>query len=153
MLADTATRLIRSCSSYKELMARLAKALQEVQLALSLSRQDQGEVVITECLSWIREHTKEEVTLERAADYFHFNPSYFSTLFKSRTGRTFSEHVTAVRMKRAKELLAEDKLRIYEVSVECGFQDPKYFCRVFKKYHSMSPKTYKHVLSQRKREA
>lgn len=153
MLADTATMLIRSCSSYQELMARLEKALREVQLALSLSRQDRGEIVITECLSWIQEHTKEEVTLERAADYFHFNPSYFSTLFKSRTGRTFSEHVTAVRMKRAKELLAEDKLRIYEVSVECGFQDPKYFCRVFKKYHSMSPKTYKHVLSQRKREA
>jgi len=153
MLTDTATMLIRSCSSFQKLMAHLENALREVHLALTLSRQDKGEIVIADCLSWIQGHSKEDVTLERAAEYFHFNPSYFSTLIKSRTGRTFSEHVTAARMKRAKELLAEEKLRIYEISLECGFQDTKYFCRVFKKYHGMSPKAYKHVLSQRKREA
>lgn len=153
VLADTATLLIRSCSSYRELMARLNHALREAHLALSLSRQDNGDAVIVECLDWIQGHTKENVTLERAAEHFHFNPSYFSTLIKSRTGKTFSEHVTAARMKRAKGLLAEERLRIYEISLECGFQDTKYFCRVFKKYHGMSPKAYKHALSQRKREA
>lgn len=153
MLTDTATMLIRSCRSYQELMTKLNHALREAHLALSLSRQDQGEVVIAECLGWIQGHTKENLTLERAAEHFHFNPSYFSTLIKSRTGKTFSEHVTAVRMKRAKELLAAERFRVYEISLECGFQDTKYFCRVFKKYHGMSPKAYKHVLSQRKREA
>lgn len=153
MLTDTATMLIRSCRSYQELMTKLNHALREAHLALSLSRQDKSEVVIAECLGWIQGHTKENLTLERAAEHFHFNPSYFSTLIKSRTGKTFSEHVTAVRMKRAKELLAAERFRVYEISLECGFQDTKYFCRVFKKYHGMSPKAYKHVLSQRKREA
>lgn len=153
MLTDTATMLIRSCSSYQELMTKLNHALREAHLALALSRQDKSEVVIAECLGWIQGHTKENLTLERAAEHFHFNPSYFSTLIKSRTGKTFSEHVTAVRMKRAKELLAAEQFRVYEISLECGFQDTKYFCRVFKKYHGMSPKAYKHALSQRKREA
>lgn len=153
MLTDTATMLIRSCRSYQELMTKLNHALREAHLALSLSRQDKSEVVIAECLGWIQGHTKENLTLERAAEHFHFNPSYFSTLIKNRTGKTFSEHVTAVRMKRAKELLAAEQFRVYEISLECGFQDTKYFCRVFKKYHGMSPKAYKHALSQRKREA
>ncbi|WP_342421068.1 response regulator [Paenibacillus sp. FSL E2-0178] len=153
ILTDTATMLIRSCSSYQELMTKLNHALREAHLALALSRQDKSEVVIAECLGWIQGHTKENLTLERAAEHFHFNPSYFSTLIKSRTGKTFSEHVTAVRMKRAKELLAAEQFRVYEISLECGFQDTKYFCRVFKKYHGMSPKAYKHALSQRKREA
>lgn len=153
MLTDTATMLIRSCSSYQELMTKLNHALREAHLALALSRQDKSEVVIAECLGWIQGHTKENLTLERAAEHFHFNPSYFSTLIKNRTGKTFSEHVTAVRMKRAKELLAAEQFRVYEISLECGFQDTKYFCRVFKKYHGMSPKAYKHALSQRKREA
>lgn len=153
MLTDTATMLIRSCRSYQELMTKLNHALREAHLALALSRQDKSEVVIAECLGWIQGHTKENLTLERAAEHFHFNPSYFSTLIKNRTGKTFSEHVTAVRMKRAKELLAAEQFRVYEISLECGFQDTKYFCRVFKKYHGMSPKAYKHALSQRKREA
>lgn len=153
MLTDTATMLIRSCRSYQELMTTLNHALREAHLALALSRQDKSEVVIAECLGWIQGHTKENLTLERVAEHFHFNPSYFSTLIKSRTGKTFSEHVTAVRMKRAKELLAAERFRVYEISLECGFQDTKYFCRVFKKYHGMSPKAYKHALSQRKREA
>ncbi|MFD2412510.1 response regulator transcription factor [Paenibacillus rhizoplanae] len=152
-LTGTATMLIRSCRSYRELVAHLGQALREAHLALTVSRQDQGESMIAECLSWIQQHRKEELTLERAADHFHFNPSYFSTLIKNRTGKTFSEHVTAARMKRAKVLLAGEPLRIYEVSLECGFQDTKYFCRVFKKYYGMSPKAYKHALSQRKREA
>lgn len=134
-------------------MTKLNHALREAHLALALSRQDKSEVVIAECLGWIQGHTKENLTLERAAEHFHFNPSYFSTLIKNRTGKTFSEHVTAVRMKRAKELLAAEQFRVYEISLECGFQDTKYFCRVFKKYHGMSPKAYKHALSQRKREA
>lgn len=109
--------------------------------------------MIAECLSWIQQHMKEELTLERAAEHFHFNPSYFSTLIKGRTGKTFSEHVTAARMKRAKTLLAEPQHRIYEIAQECGFQDTKYFCRVFKKSYGLSPKAYQQVLSQRKREA
>ncbi|MEK5463408.1 response regulator [Paenibacillus sp. FSL P2-0136] len=153
MLTGTATLLIRSCRSYPELVAQLGQALREAHLALTVSRQDQGESMIAECLSWIQQHMKEELTLERAAEHFHFNPSYFSTLIKNRTGKTFSEHVTAARMKRAKVLLAGEPLRIYEISLECGFQDTKYFCRVFKKYYGMSPKAYKHALSQRKREA
>ncbi|NQX45640.1 response regulator [Paenibacillus tritici] len=152
ILTDTATLLIRSCRSYGELIDLLNHALREVHLALTLSRQDKGEAVIAECLDWIEHHTKKNITLERTAELFHFNPSYFSTLIKSKTGKTFSEHVTAARMKRAKELLAGEQLRIYEISLECGFQDTKYFCRVFKKVHGLSPKAYQHVRSQRKRE-
>ncbi|MEK3879860.1 response regulator transcription factor [Paenibacillus sp. FSL M7-0420] len=152
-LTGTAAMLIRSCRSYPELVDHLENALREVHLALACFRQDKGEVVTAECLGWIQEHTRENITLERAAEHFHFNPSYFSTLIKNRTGKTFSEHVTAARMKRAKVLLAGEPLRIYEISLECGFQDTKYFCRVFKKYYGMSPKAYKHALSQRKREA
>lgn len=152
LLTDTATLLIRSCSSYSGLVTHLGQALCEAHRALTIARQNQGESMTAECLSWIQQHLKEELTLERAAEHFHFNPSYFSTLIKGRTGTTFSEHVTAARMKRAKALLAEPQQRIYEIAQECGFQDTKYFCRVFKKSFGLSPKAYQQALSQRKRE-
>lgn len=118
---------------------------------LKQAQQDKNEIIVANCLQWIEEHMKEDLTLERAAAHFFFNPSYFSTFMKSKTGRTFSEHVTALRMGRAKQLLEENKLKIYEISAECGYQDTKYFCRVFKKYYGMSPEAYKHTsLPERK---
>jgi two-component system response regulator YesN len=153
LLANTATTLIQDCGTYNELMVFLEDRLLELHDALMEAQQNKNEIIVANCLGWIQENAKEDVTLERAAEHFFFNPSYFSTLIKSRTGRTFSEHVTAARMKRAKELLAENRLRIYEISVECGYQDTKYFCRVFKKHNGVSPESYKHtLLPERKHE-
>jgi two-component system response regulator YesN len=153
LLTDTAMTRIQACRSYEELMLLLELRLREIHDALRQIQLDKSEIIMTKCLDWIQERLKEDLTLERAAEQFFFNPSYFSTLIKSRTGMTFSEHVTAARMKRAKELLAENKLRIYEISTECGYQDTKYFCRVFKKQHGISPESYKHTsLPERKHE-
>ncbi|ANS73217.1 hypothetical protein AWM70_00315 [Paenibacillus yonginensis] len=144
-LTQTAAALVQECHTYDELMALLEQSLREIHQALKQIQQDKSEVVVANCLRWIEEHMKEDLTLERAADHFFFNASYFSTFMKNKTGRTFSEHVTAIRMKRAKELLAENKLKIYEISAECGYQDTKYFCRVFKKHYGLSPQAYKHA--------
>lgn len=68
-------------------------------------------------------------------------------MIKNRTGKTFSDHVAEARMRRAQLLLSANKLRIYEISAECGYQDTKYFCRVFKKYNGISPEAFKHFTS------
>lgn len=145
VLTDSALKEVPGCRTYKELMAILETRLREVHDAIRQSQSDKSEMVVTECLGWIRENAKEELTLERAAEHFFFNASYFSTLIKSRTGRTFSDHVTEARMRKAKELLAANRLKIYEIAAECGYQDTKYFCRVFKKQYGMSPEAYKHT--------
>lgn len=144
VLTNSALQEIPDCCTYKELIAILDARLREVHDAIRQSRLDKSEIIVAECLRWIQENAKEELTLERAAEHFFFNASYFSTLIKSRTGKTFSDHVTDARMRRARELLAENR-RIYEVASECGYQDTKYFCRVFKKQNGMSPEAYKHT--------
>lgn len=144
-LAQGAAVLVQECDSYAKLLELLEASLQEAHSTLAQTQQDKHEIVVANCLRWIEDNMKEELTLERAAAHFFFNPSYFSTFIKNKTGRTFSEHVTAVRMRRAKELLADHRLRIYDISAECGYQDTKYFCRVFKKYYGISPEAYKHT--------
>jgi len=80
--------------------------------------------------------------LERAAERFFFNPSYFSTWIKQQTGDTFTSHLTKARMRRARALLEAGR-RIGETAAACGYPDTKYFCRVFKKTHGISPAAYK----------
>lgn len=145
-LADTASTAVPSCTSSRTLMELMLAKLAEVHKSLTDRKQGSGELAVEQCLNWIQGHYAEDLTLEMAAEQFHFNPSYFSTLMKSRTGRSFSDHLTEARIRAAKELLAGGRFKIYEIAEQCGYRDTKYFTRIFKRQVGLSPEAYKHKL-------
>lgn len=83
------------------------------------------------------------VTLQQAAEFVDMNASYLSTYFKKKTGVNFSDYVLKVRMEKAAELLAQNRLKAYEVSESVGYGNPKNFMRSFKQYYGMTPGQYK----------
>ncbi|MFC4811671.1 helix-turn-helix transcriptional regulator, partial [Paenibacillus sp. GCM10023250] len=145
VVTETAMSAVPACRSAEALTALLLGCLREVHKSLHERKQGRSELIVDQCLSWIHERYAEDLTLEAAAERFHFNASYFSTLLKARTGRSFSEHVTDARIRRAKELLAAGRLRIYEIAEQCGYRDTKYFTRMFKRQVGLSPEAYKHA--------
>jgi two-component system response regulator YesN len=149
-LAQAAVTGVPACRTYLELTALMEEKLREVHAALHAGKDGRDKELAEECLKWIAEHRKEPVTLESAAERFYFNPSYFSTWIKNNTGRTFTEHLLEARMNSAAKLLADSRLKIYEVAKECGYSDTKYFCRVFKKQFGLSPERHRQM-SQRQR--
>jgi len=65
---------------------------------------------------------------------------YFTKLFKDRTGKTFVEYLTDLRIDSAKKLLREDIfLRVREICYMVGHNDPKYFCRISRKTVGVTP--------------
>ncbi|QHT63245.1 response regulator [Paenibacillus lycopersici] len=148
ILADTALFEIPACAGSGTLLDLLLLRLSDVHLSLTARKQGRSEQIVEQCLAWIQEHYRDDLTLEQAAERFHFNASYFSTLIKSWTGRSFSDHLTEARMRQAKELLAAGQLKIYEIAERCGYRDTKYFTRMFKKQVGLSPEAYKRIPSQ-----
>lgn len=146
-ITETVVSEIPLCSSSEALMALLLLRLEEVHRSMTLRKHDRNELIVDECMGWIDENFREDITLEMTAERFHFNASYFSTMIKSRTGRSFSDHLTEARMRRAKELLGAGHLKIYEIAEQCGYRDTKYFARMFKKQVGLSPEAYKRFLS------
>ncbi|MFR7832452.1 MAG: helix-turn-helix domain-containing protein [Blautia wexlerae] len=75
---------------------------------------------------------------------YHFNASYFSTLFKQRFGISFSEYLSDIRMEKA-ERSFENIFR--QGKGDCigsrGIKDPNYFNRAFKKRHNMTPEEFR----------
>lgn len=138
---------IPMCRGSEELMALLLQSLEKVHRSMVLRKQDRNELIMEDCIGWIDQNFCEDLTLDMAAERFHFNPSYFSTLIKSRTGRSFSDHLTEARMRRAKELLSAGQFKIYEIAEQCGYRDTKYFTRMFKKQVGLSPEAYKRIPS------
>ncbi|WP_264538131.1 two-component regulator propeller domain-containing protein [Flavobacterium sp. N1736] len=64
-------------------------------------------------------------------------------LFKETLHQSPSDILMSLRLQKAEVLLKTKRLNISEISFECGYNDPKYFGRTFKKYFGKSPKEYK----------
>ena len=88
----------------------------------------------------------EAISSGRLAKELHLSRFYFCTLFKKRTGVTFTEYLTRVRIERVKELLVNPNLRISEVAFQAGFQSLTHFNRTFLKLTGESPTEYRQRL-------
>ncbi|MDN3594794.1 two-component regulator propeller domain-containing protein [Zunongwangia endophytica] len=64
-------------------------------------------------------------------------------VFKEILQQSPSDVIINLRLQKAENLLLTGNLNISEISFECGFNDPKYFSRLFKKHYGESPKRYK----------
>ena len=88
------------------------------------------------------------LTLEEVADRFFLHPVYLSMMFKEKTGETFQDYLRRVRMERAKHLLVTTKYRIDRISVMIGYENTKYFYKVFKKETGFTPADYRQRQSE-----
>jgi len=88
---------------------------------------------------YLREHYAKDITLNDVAAKIFVNPSYLSRVFHQKTGRTFTEALSRIRLEAAQRLLKESNAAISEIARRCGYTDSKYFHKQFKRYVGMSP--------------
>ncbi len=98
---------------------------------------------IYEALIYVERNLAGNLSLEAAAEKVSLSPSYFSRLFKSSVGCSFSVYVTHARLQYAKLLMANERLSISEIAQRTGFNNSNYFSTIFKKYNHISPKEYR----------
>ena len=103
--------------------------------------------LINSAKNYIRKHYANKLTMVQAADYVHLNPSYFSKLFRSKTGVTFTDYLTNVRITQAKQLLLNTDDRICDICLNVGFSDNVTFNRAFWRVVGVSPTDYRNQFS------
>ena len=91
---------------------------------------------------YIQSHIEERLTLNDVAAIFGLSPNYLSVLFKKTCDVGFSEYITQMKVTKAKTMLLEQDMKIYEVANELGFESAFYFSKVFKKVEGISPREY-----------
>ncbi|MGI6057794.1 MAG: helix-turn-helix domain-containing protein [Bilifractor sp.] len=97
---------------------------------------------------WLQENFSQNVQLEDAATSVGMSPAYFSRRIKMETSHTFSEHLTAYRMKKAKEYLLHTDMPIHRISRDVGYSDAKYFTKVFRGFYGTSPGRFREKNSE-----
>lgn len=91
----------------------------------------------------ILEGVDSDISVKSIAEQMFLNPSYLSTSYKEKTGRSLVEYITMAKMERAKILFHDSSLRNYEIADKLGYKDVEYFGKLFKKYTGMTPSKFK----------
>ncbi|MBT2690670.1 response regulator [Bacillus sp. ISL-47] len=102
--------------------------------------------VMQQIEEFLLESYNKDFTLQEIADRFYLSREYISRKFKQEYQATITDFITNIRMEKAKDLLQNTKLKIYEVAFQVGYQDEKYFSKVFKKTAGVSPNEYRSSL-------
>lgn len=135
---------IGACRSLNRLFDDIAKVLEKVLDSTKDMQSLREERHIRKALEYIQDNYCNDLTLEEVAAKADLNPAYFSSFFKKYTGSSLINYITELRIKKAKELLKEDK-KISEISEMLGFNDTRYFAKIFKKYVGVTPSDYKNI--------
>jgi len=85
----------------------------------------------------------EGISVAKVAGALGISAGHLSRVFKRTTGRTFERYLMMQRVEAAKRLLLEPLTTIAEAAERCGFSDPAYFARVFRKITGFSPSEYR----------
>ena len=109
-----------------------------------------GAKIVGMAQDWIAAHYREAASLQEAARAVSLNPSYFSTLLKKFTGKSYTELLMEYRIERAKELLAGTDKKTYEIAEEVGFSGYKFFSVCFLRYEGCSARDYRNKCKEAK---
>lgn len=72
--------------------------------------------------------------------------SHLSHLFAKESDQPLTQYIHEQRVARAIEALGSNKLTISEIAWACGFTDPGYFSRIFRKQTDLTPQAYRKKL-------
>lgn len=102
---------------------------------------------IREAKLYIDQNYAQHLTLQSISQKVDLSPAYFCTLFKQEVGIAFNPYLAGVRIEQAKKLLASTDLNITAISERVGYQDPRYFSRIFLKTVGVQPTAYRKLHS------
>jgi len=102
--------------------------------------------VIEKISRYVEEHYADPITLGEMADMVYMNAVYVSQLFKKAMGVKFIDYLVGLRMKKAKELLLQPDLPVYQVGLQVGYTSPQYFCQVFRREAGVSPNEFRNQI-------
>ena len=137
---------IFAASGDKESFRRTAEEL--LTEALSARKDAAGEMKYGHVISRAEKYVADNfcdpnISLISTARYVGMSAAHFSTVFSQTAGLSFISYLTAMRIKKAKTLLRTTNMRLSDIAMEVGYNEPNYFSHVFRKAEGMTPKEYR----------
>ena len=102
-----------------------------------------GSRVVSDILSYIRNHCEEKLDREQLCSRFHYHPAHMNRLVRKHSGMTMHRYILYAKIQRAQFLLSMTDMSITEISLRLSFYDSSHFASVFQKEIGMLPSEYR----------
>ena len=99
--------------------------------------------LIDDSIRFMRGKLDTILTVKELATECGLSASHYSHLFHKTTGLPPLEYFIRLKLERACMYLYDSELKVKDISIRIGYEDPYYFSRLFKKHMSMSPQEYR----------
>lgn len=134
---------LHSMDDYTALRTWFLDKITESANNISKKEEKQASSLVERACAYIQEHFAEDMSLDEVSKEVNISPYYFSKLFKEEMKENFVEYVTRIRIEHAQKLLRQPEYSIKEICVICGYSDPNYFSRIFKKVTGVTPTEFR----------
>ena len=136
---------VLNSTSYQEQKEIVLGWIDQVMQATNKNRMMRHKIIVEKAKNIINQKFVSPIGVKDIADEMGLNPNYLGHVFKGSTQMSINDYVNQVRVNKAKSLLKNSDLLIYQIADRVGFNDPQYFSTVFKKLVGISPKEYKEL--------
>ena len=114
-----------------------------VRYAASKPKDEMSSILFERAIVYINKNCGNDICLTDVAAYVYLSPMYFGRIFKIHTGESFTDYLINIRINNAMKLLRNGDLKVLEVGKAVGYDNIKYFIRLFKKKTGVTPGEYK----------
>lgn len=131
--------------------ALLINCLAQVERSDELSgarSEGHGEMLVSEIKSFISQNASKDLPLDLIADRFGLSRRHATRVFRNNTGFSIAAFQDHVRIRQARELLAETTLPIGEIAWRVGFESGSALARAMKRLTGLTPTSARRDLAQ-----
>lgn len=106
---------------------------------IDISKLKSQEQHIIKAMSYIGNNFNANISVNEVAKNISLNPQYLTKIFRKVLGITLKEYITIKKLEIANDWLYNTNLKIAFICEKIGFNDWKYFIKVYKKYYGVTP--------------
>ena len=103
----------------------------------------EAEGIATQISEYVESHLSEDLSVDFLCRNFCISKNRLYSIFEEEFQETVNEYVRRRRILRAKKLLSESEMPIYQIAESVGVENYTYFCRLFKKMAGVSAGEYR----------
>lgn len=102
---------------------------------------------IQDIYKYINDNYMYDILVKDIAKKICINQNYLIRVFREKTNLTPNQYLNEVRLFHAKQMLIESSLKTSEIAIKCGYNNPAYFAKCFKKKFYKTPSEYRNQVS------
>ena len=145
------TRFLLKPSKMEEIKEALMVMTQRLDKQSTIQEEEEqsqtaSSFIVNQALSFMEKNYSQKLTLQAVADCCYVSQWHLSKLLNRYAEKSFYDILNAIRIQKAKELLADPKLKIGEIGEMVGYADTAHFARTFKKLEGLSANEYRNTI-------